>query len=97
MASAQILVHRGLGLVGSGFEGLRKVGYAQCVAIDGRRAIAVQRRAILTVRSEKRVKVRLLIDHQVPFGETHAILGSSPCTGHGRRGHLCNGQSPGGW
>lgn len=33
------------------------------------------------VRCEEKVKVRLRIDHQVQFGESHAILGSAQCTG----------------
>ncbi|KAG0626216.1 hypothetical protein M758_2G111500 [Ceratodon purpureus] len=71
-----------LGLRGSGFEGLRKVGRVQFAGIDRVKTLTVQRGASnLVVRCEKKVKVRLRIDHQVQFGESHAILGSSQCTG----------------
>lgn len=80
-----------LRLRGSGFERLRKVGLVQFAAIDAgsmgtrtRTRTTVQQQhgaRCLIVRCEKKVKVRLRIDHQVQFGESHAVLGSAPCTG----------------
>lgn len=55
----------------------------QCAVIGSgktRRKVGLQRTSLM-VRSENKVKVRLRIDHQVQFGESHAILGSSQCTG----------------
>jgi phosphoglucan,water dikinase len=67
------------GLRGSGFEGLRKLGHVRFAGIDGRVKRTVATNSV--VRCEKKVKVRLRIDHQVQFGESHAILGSAQCTG----------------
>ena len=72
-----------LGLRGSGFEGLRKVGVTQTATLRGRMAGAGRSRAKgLAVRCGKEeVKVRVRLDHQIQFGEMHAILGSAKSFG----------------
>ena len=74
-----------LGLQCTGFEGLRKVGHVQFAGIDegGRvkRTTGQHGASNFVVWCEKKVKLRLRIDHQVQFGESHAILGSAECTG----------------
>ena len=66
-----------LGLRGSSFEGLRKAGVMQS-AVKGRRVRSGRGRASLAIRCGK---VRVRLDHQVQFGEWHAILGSAKCIG----------------
>lgn len=65
-------------------EGLRM---SSAPSSKGRRAMAARgtgsgrKGASLGIRCEKTVKLRLRLDHQVNFGETHALLGSADCTG----------------
>ncbi|KAG0565181.1 hypothetical protein M758_8G165600 [Ceratodon purpureus] len=61
-------------------EGLRKAGVTHN-AVKGRRARSGRGRASLTVRCGEGPKVRVRLDHQVQFGEWHAILGSAKSIG----------------
>ncbi|KAG0556349.1 hypothetical protein KC19_11G046700 [Ceratodon purpureus] len=71
-----------LGLRRSSFEGLRKVGVTQTATLKGRMVGGGRSRAKgLAVRCENGVKVRVRLDHQVQFGEMHAILGSAKSIG----------------
>jgi phosphoglucan,water dikinase len=65
---------------GSNFEGLRRAGVTQS-AVKGRRARSGRGRASLAIRCGDGPKVRVRLDHQVQFGEWHAILGSAKSIG----------------
>ena len=71
-----------LGLRGSNFEGLRKVGVTQTATLKVRMDGAGRSRAKgLVVRCGKGVKVRVRLDHQIQYGEMHGILGSAKSFG----------------
>lgn len=75
-------------------DGLRRVGVTQdAAAIGGVKVKAMvkvkvkedeKRRGFegrVMCFSERKVKVKVLLEHQVQFGESHALLGSSQCAG----------------
>lgn len=68
-----------LGLRGSSFQGMRKVGAPQNCNVM--KVSARQRSRSGVVRCGEGVKVRVRLDHQVQFGESHAILGSAKSIG----------------
>ncbi|XP_024402326.1 phosphoglucan, water dikinase, chloroplastic [Physcomitrium patens] len=69
-----------MGLRRISFQGLRKAAVTQS-KVKGRRVGAGNMRSVLSVRCGEKVKVRVRLDHQVQFGETHAILGSAKSIG----------------
>jgi phosphoglucan,water dikinase len=83
MAGSGVMQCGQVGRLGLGFEGLRKVGVTQTATLRGRMVGAGRSRAKgLAVRCGKEeVKVRVRLDHQIQFGEMHAILGSAKSFG----------------
>lgn len=84
MAGPGMLQCGQLGLRGSTFQGMRKVGGTQSNAMKAARVGATRHRGgskSMVVRCGEGVKVRVRLDHQVQYGEWHAILGSAKSIG----------------
>lgn len=70
-----------LSMRGSTFQGLRKGGVTQSNNNSMRQQNRGGSKRSVAVRCGEEVKVRVRLDHQVQFGEWHAILGSAKSTG----------------